>query len=131
MPGACLLCQPENRDGNPNGIPAISHSLFHVDAGVPNPGADNADNSADKLLDSGTLPMTTHTLDAKDLTCPLPVLRARKAIKHLAPGDILEVAATDPAAVRDFPAFCEATGNELISAAQAGAVYTFRIRKAG
>ena len=54
--------------------------------------------------------MTTHTLDAKDLTCPLPVLRARKAMKHLAPGDILEVAATDPAAVRDFPAFCEATG---------------------
>ena len=65
--------------------------------------------------------MTTHTLDAKDLTCPLPVLRARKAMKHLAPGDILEVAATDPAAVRDFPAFCEATGNELVSAEQTGA----------
>jgi tRNA 2-thiouridine synthesizing protein A len=75
--------------------------------------------------------MTTHMLDAKDLTCPLPVLRARKAMKHLAPGDILEVAATDPAAVRDFPLFCEATGNELLSAEQTGAVYTFRIRKAG
>ena len=75
--------------------------------------------------------MTTHTIDAKDLTCPLPVLRARKAIKHLAPGDILEVAATDPAAIRDFPAFCEATGNELVSTDQAGGVYTFRIRKAG
>ena len=43
--------------------------------------------------------MTIHTLDAKDLTCPLPVLRARKAMKHLTPGDILEVDATDPAAV--------------------------------
>ncbi|WP_244619434.1 sulfurtransferase TusA family protein [Skermanella aerolata] len=75
--------------------------------------------------------MTTHTLDARDLTCPLPVLRARKAMKHLAPGDILEIAATDPAAVRDFPAFCEATGNELVSAEQTGGVYTFRIRKAG
>jgi tRNA 2-thiouridine synthesizing protein A len=75
--------------------------------------------------------MTIHTLDARDLTCPLPVLRARKAIKHLAPGDILEIAATDPAAVRDFPAFCEATGNELVCAEQTGGVYTFRIRKAG
>jgi len=75
--------------------------------------------------------MANHTLDAKDLTCPLPVLRARKAMKHLAPGDVLEIEATDPAAVKDFPAFCEATGHELIGTGQAGAVFTFRIRKAG
>src|SRR5690349_17422708 len=82
-------------------------------------------------LHSGIAEMTTHTLDAKDLTCPLPVLRARKAMKHLAPGDILEVAATDPASVRDFPAFCEATGHELVSGDQTGAVDTVRGRKAG
>jgi tRNA 2-thiouridine synthesizing protein A len=75
--------------------------------------------------------MTTHTLDAKDLTCPLPVLRARKAMKHLAPGDILEIEATDPAALKDFPAFCEATGHELVAAEQTGPVLLFRIRKAG
>ncbi|EWY39791.1 response regulator SirA [Skermanella stibiiresistens SB22] len=72
---------------------------------------------------------TVHKLDAKDLTCPLPVLRARKAMRHLAPGDVLEIEATDPAALKDFPAFCEATGNELVSVEQAGTVHIFRIRK--
>jgi tRNA 2-thiouridine synthesizing protein A len=75
--------------------------------------------------------MTEHTLDAKDLMCPLPVLRARKAMKMLSPGDILEIEATDPGSVRDFPAFCEATGNRLLSTAQNGPVFVFRIAKAG
>jgi len=75
--------------------------------------------------------MTVHKLDAKDLMCPLPVLRARKAMKMLVPGDILEIEATDPGAVRDFPAFCEATGNTLLSTSQNGPVYVFRIGKAG
>ncbi|HEV7372816.1 sulfurtransferase TusA family protein [Arenibaculum sp.] len=75
--------------------------------------------------------MATHHLDAKGLTCPLPVLRARKALKPLAPGDVLEVEATDPAALRDFPAFCEATGHRLAGSSQDGGVFTFRIAKAG
>ena len=71
------------------------------------------------------------TLDATGLRCPLPVLRARKAMKAVAPGAVLEVLATDPGAVADFQSFCETTGNELISWAEAEGRFTFLIRKAG
>ena len=54
-------------------------------------------------------------LDVKGLKCPLPVLKARRAIKALSAGDILEVIATDPAAQLDFPHFCETSGHDLIS----------------
>ena len=69
-------------------------------------------------------------LDAKGLICPLPVLRARKAIKSLAVGEILEIHATDPAARLDVPHFCDATGNELLEMRIEGEVLIFRIRKA-
>lgn len=74
--------------------------------------------------------MAKHRLDAKDLVCPLPVLRARKAIKALAAGDLLEVEATDPAALRDFPAYCEAAGHRLLSSSEEGGTYVFLIEKA-
>lgn len=71
-------------------------------------------------------------LDATGLTCPLPVLRARKAMGGVAPGGLLEVRATDPAALKDFPAFCEATGHTLVETRDDGAgVYTFVMRKKG
>jgi tRNA 2-thiouridine synthesizing protein A len=69
-------------------------------------------------------------LDARGLACPLPVLRARKAMGKLAPGAVLEVLATDPGAVRDFDAFCEATGHELLDRRQEGSDLIFLIRKA-
>jgi tRNA 2-thiouridine synthesizing protein A len=72
--------------------------------------------------------MTT-ILDAKGLKCPLPVLRARKAMKEVAPGDSLQVLATDPGAPKDFTHFCEATGFELIESRQDGEIFTFVIRK--
>lgn len=73
--------------------------------------------------------MTTK-LDATGLICPLPVLRARKAIRDVAPGGLLEVRATDPAAVKDFAAFCEATGHSLMeSREEAGGVYVFVLKK--
>jgi tRNA 2-thiouridine synthesizing protein A len=68
-------------------------------------------------------------LDARGLVCPLPVLRARKAIKSLALGEILEIHATDPASRLDVPHFCDATGNELLEARKDGDVLIFRIRK--
>lgn len=68
-------------------------------------------------------------LDVKGLSCPLPVLRARKAIKDVAPGDTLTVLATDPAAVKDFAAFCEAGGHELVSSRADAGTYEFQIRK--
>ena len=75
--------------------------------------------------------MATTTLDATGLKCPLPVLRARKAMKGLAADGILEVRATDPGAVADFKSFCEATGDELMDWQEADGVFLFRIRKGG
>ena len=74
--------------------------------------------------------MNATVLDAKGLRCPLPVLRARKAMKSVAPGAVLEVHATDPGSVQDFRAFCETTGDTLVDVAETDGVYVFRIRKA-
>jgi tRNA 2-thiouridine synthesizing protein A len=70
-------------------------------------------------------------LDATGLKCPLPVLRARKAMKGVAAGGVLEVTATDPGAVADFKSFCETTGDELVEWREDAGVFLFRIRKAG
>jgi len=74
--------------------------------------------------------MTTTELDATGLKCPLPVLRARKAMKGVAAGDLLEIKATDPGAVKDFQSFCETTGDELVEWREDAGVFVFRIRKA-
>lgn len=71
----------------------------------------------------------THVLDAKGLSCPLPVLRARKAMKEVPAGEVLEVLATDPGAVEDFKSFCEVTGHELVGSDERDGVFSFRIRK--
>ena len=71
------------------------------------------------------------TLDATGLKCPLPVLRARKAIKGVTPGHARVVLATDPAAVDDFRAFCEETGHRFIDWTQDAEVYRITLRKAG
>jgi tRNA 2-thiouridine synthesizing protein A len=73
----------------------------------------------------------TVQLDATGLICPLPVLRARKAMRDVAPGGLLEVRATDPAAVKDFAAFCEATGHVLVETTEEAGTYVFLMRKAG
>lgn len=70
------------------------------------------------------------TLDTKGLNCPLPVLRAKKAIKDVPPEGILQVLATDPGAPKDFEAFCRATGNQLVDWKEENGVYTFNIKKA-
>ncbi|MEM8688668.1 MAG: sulfurtransferase TusA family protein [Pseudomonadota bacterium] len=69
-------------------------------------------------------------LDTRGLKCPLPVLKARKRLKSLKSGDVLTVEATDPMAVIDFPHFCQESGHELVSQAQEGELYIFKIRKA-
>jgi tRNA 2-thiouridine synthesizing protein A len=75
--------------------------------------------------------MNEHVLDAKGLKCPLPVLRARKAMKDVPAGGLLEVLATDPSAPQDFVSFCETTGHELVESTQDGETYVIRIRKTG
>lgn len=75
--------------------------------------------------------MSNTVLDVKGLNCPLPILRAKKAIKDLEAGAVLEVIATDPGSAKDFDAFCTQTGNQLLSQTEAGGVYTFQIKKKG
>jgi tRNA 2-thiouridine synthesizing protein A len=73
--------------------------------------------------------MESRILDARGLRCPLPVLKARKALKDLATGEILQVLATDPGAVKDFEAFCRTTGHRLVASGATDGVYDFTIEK--
>ncbi len=76
-------------------------------------------------------PAIAATIDARDMLCPLPVLKARKALKGVKPGQLVEVLATDPAADADFKAFCEATGHQLVDLTKADdGVLQFTIAKA-
>jgi tRNA 2-thiouridine synthesizing protein A len=75
--------------------------------------------------------MADHLLDAKGLNCPLPILKAKKALKEVPDGGTLEILATDPGAVADFQAFCRATGNELLEHSKDGGVYRFILKKPG
>ena len=68
-------------------------------------------------------------LDASGLNCPLPILRAKKAIAGLENGQTLKIIATDPGSVKDFEAFCMQTGNELLSSGEEGGKFVFMIKK--
>lgn len=68
-------------------------------------------------------------VDAKGLACPLPILRAKKALSAMQSGKLLRVLATDPGSVRDFQAFSKQTGNELVSQTQSGPVWAHVLRR--
>jgi tRNA 2-thiouridine synthesizing protein A len=59
--------------------------------------------------------MTRHILDASNLLCPMPVIRAQDRVKTLNTGDILEVRCTDPGALNDIPAWCRVHGHEVVA----------------
>ncbi|WP_341678440.1 sulfurtransferase TusA family protein [Niveibacterium sp. SC-1] len=68
-------------------------------------------------------------LDVRGLKCPLPILRAKKALAEVDTGALLKVVATDPGSVKDFQAFCRQTGHELVSHAEReGPEFEFLIR---
>lgn len=71
--------------------------------------------------------MSTHHFDARGMKCPLPVLKARKLMKDLLNGDVLEVQATDPGAPADFRHFCETTGHRLLDSTEVDGVFVIRI----
>lgn len=73
--------------------------------------------------------MANQELNAEGLNCPLPILKAKKALKGMSPGDVLSIRATDPGSVADFSAFCNQTGNELMSSGSEGSIYTFEIKR--
>ena len=68
-------------------------------------------------------------LDVKGLNCPLPILRAKKALADMESGQVLRVVATDPGSVKDFAAFCKQTGNPLLSSNESPTEFTFVISK--
>jgi len=69
------------------------------------------------------------TLDAKNLSCPLPILKTKKAIMEIAIGDYLEVLSTDPGSVLDFQAWTKSTGNELVDSSEEKGVYRYIIKR--
>ena len=75
--------------------------------------------------------MEIDEIDAKGLLCPLPVLKLRKRLKALAPGQCIRLIADDPAAVVDVPHFCAETGHELVETAEAAGAQSYLVRKAG
>ena len=74
--------------------------------------------------------MADQVLDAKGLNCPLPILKAKKALGTLPAGGTLEVLATDPGSIKNFEAFCRTTGNELVERSDDGKVFRFILRRA-
>ena len=72
--------------------------------------------------------MADQLLDTKGLNCPMPILKAKKALGGVPTGGTLEVLSTDPGAVKDFEAFCRQTGNELLEWNEDSGVYSFLIK---
>lgn len=68
-------------------------------------------------------------LDARGLNCPLPILRAKKALTDMTTGQVLKIVATDPGSVKDFQAFARQTGNELLSHAAVEKEFTFFMKR--
>jgi tRNA 2-thiouridine synthesizing protein A len=68
-------------------------------------------------------------LDTRGLNCPLPILKAKKALADMASGEVLKVLATDPGSVRDFQAFSRQTGNELLEQSKAGEEFVHFLRR--
>jgi tRNA 2-thiouridine synthesizing protein A len=74
-------------------------------------------------------PPWSEEIDAAGLLCPLPVLKARKRLLGMAPGQVLRLVATDPASIVDVPHFCSQSGDTLLASDQDGALHVFLIRK--
>jgi tRNA 2-thiouridine synthesizing protein A len=73
--------------------------------------------------------MADKVLDVKNLICPLPVLKANRALREVEYGSTLEVLATDPGSVEDFEVFCRTTGNTLLEHSETDGVYRFLIKR--
>jgi tRNA 2-thiouridine synthesizing protein A len=69
-------------------------------------------------------------LDATGLNCPLPILRAKKALSSMQSGKVLRIIATDPGSVKDFEAFAKQTGNQLLESGEEGGKFVFLLKKA-
>lgn len=68
-------------------------------------------------------------LDARGLNCPLPILRTKKSLTVMSPGQVLKVTSTDPGSIKDMQAFSKQTGNELVSLSESGGEYLFFLKR--
>ena len=68
-------------------------------------------------------------IDTRGLNCPLPILKAKKALADMGSGQVLKILATDPGSVRDFQAFARQTGNELVEQSSGGNEFTHYLRR--
>ncbi|MDH4051805.1 MAG: sulfurtransferase TusA family protein [Rubrivivax sp.] len=68
-------------------------------------------------------------IDTRGLNCPLPILKAKKALADMDSGQVLKVVSTDPGSVRDFKAFARQTGNELVEQSDAGGEFVHLLRR--
>jgi len=75
--------------------------------------------------------MSHHQLDARNLLCPMPVIRTQNAVAALAPGDTIEVCATDPGALHDIPAWCRINGHQIVATAAADDEVRITLRVGG
>jgi len=72
---------------------------------------------------------TQKVLDTRGLNCPLPILKAKKALADMASGELLKVVSTDPGSVRDFQAFARQTGNEMVEQTSAASEFVHVLRR--
>lgn len=70
-----------------------------------------------------------HVLDARGLSCPLPILKIRKTLTAMETGEVVQLLATDPGSTNDMQSFCNQTGHDLLSSEQQGGDYIFMVRK--
>ena len=82
-----------------------------------------------KHSEKKTLDNVNADLDLKGLMCPMPLLKAKKALNELQPLQILRVQATDPGSVRDFSVFASQSGHILLSSTEEGGIFTYQIQK--
>lgn len=68
-------------------------------------------------------------LDTRGLNCPMPIMKAKKAMNDIGAGQVLKVVSTDPGSVKDFSAFVKQTGYEMLESSQGGGEFTFYLKK--
>jgi TusA-related sulfurtransferase len=71
----------------------------------------------------------SHTIDARGLSCPMPIVKTAQACRVVPAGSVVELLATDPGSTKDVSAWCRATGNELLDQTVEGSTYRFLIRR--
>jgi tRNA 2-thiouridine synthesizing protein A len=76
-----------------------------------------------------TLASIAQRVDARGLSCPLPIVRTAIAIKTMQPGELIEVLATDPGSTKDFAAWSRSTGHELVESSADGGIFRFVLRR--